>query len=600
MENAETVGKVPGSDREVVERERRGERARLEANGPGRPACARHGMSATTVPTSPLDPCDVLVVGSGIAGTMAAWSAARAGARVTLACAGRLFSGSSFYPGTWGLGLVGPESAGDESDLVRTICDVGGGVADEGLVHSFVSGINESIGVLEGLGVKLDRPAQAGEQAYVPCFDHKHRSWHGLRREAFVGAMGPRLRELGVRVLEGRELVDLVDGGHGVAGAVLHAGQQPDVLEVVHAGAVVLACGGYATLFERHLAPGDVLGCAQAIARAHGAELTNLEFMQIMPGLVAPRPGVVFNEKTFRIARLAMPDGTLPFGPGTAGSCDPVVAERSTHGPFTSRLASRAVDLAIAECGTRGMTVTYPGLGDDPGDGLPEFVRTFFDWMASIGIGAGEELRIAHYAHAANGGIRIAPDGSSAADGLFACGEGTGGMHGADRLGGLSSANGLVFGLRAGESAAGWALGHPTRAQAGAPDAATMLAHAGLSAADPDAAAASQARRDIDRRLRHAMTESCMVIRDARGLTRCLATLDALAAELAERGACASDAASLASTLRGAHRLELARAVASAQLARPQSLGSHYRADARRSAEAGAAGDAAAAGPTAR
>ena len=144
---------------------------------------------------------EVLVVGAGIAGIMAAWSAAHAGARVTLACSGRLFSGSSFYPGTWGLGLVGPEDAADESDLARTICEVGCDAADERLAASFASGISDAIRVLEGLGVTLDRPAHADEQAYVPCFDHKHRAWHGLRREAFERAMAPRLREAGVQVL---------------------------------------------------------------------------------------------------------------------------------------------------------------------------------------------------------------------------------------------------------------------------------------------------------------------------------------------------------------------------------------------------------------
>ena len=52
--------------------------------------------------------CDVLVLGSGIAGISAALRAAEMGKQVTLCCKGKLFSGSSFYPGTWGLGLVGP------------------------------------------------------------------------------------------------------------------------------------------------------------------------------------------------------------------------------------------------------------------------------------------------------------------------------------------------------------------------------------------------------------------------------------------------------------------------------------------------------------
>ena len=63
-----------------------------------------------------LDPsitCDVLAVGSGIAGCMAAIRAAEAGARVCLASAGPLFSGSSFFEGTWGLGCIAPDGEAD-------------------------------------------------------------------------------------------------------------------------------------------------------------------------------------------------------------------------------------------------------------------------------------------------------------------------------------------------------------------------------------------------------------------------------------------------------------------------------------------------------
>ena len=64
---------------------------------------------------------DVLVVGSGIAGLAAALEAAGAGRAVALITGAKLFSGSSFYPGTWGLGLIGPENEADQADLVDTI-----------------------------------------------------------------------------------------------------------------------------------------------------------------------------------------------------------------------------------------------------------------------------------------------------------------------------------------------------------------------------------------------------------------------------------------------------------------------------------------------
>ena len=110
--------------------------------------------------------CDVLVLGSGIAGISAALTAAESGASVILVCKGRLFSGSSFYPGTWGLGLVGPADEADEADLISTIEDVGCGMADDALVRALVKGIHPAIEKVRSMGVRL-RKADKGERDRV-------------------------------------------------------------------------------------------------------------------------------------------------------------------------------------------------------------------------------------------------------------------------------------------------------------------------------------------------------------------------------------------------------------------------------------------------
>ena len=112
---------------------------------------------------------DVVVVGGGIAGCCAAIEAARAGASVCLASASGVFSGSSFYPGTWGLGLVGPRDAADIDDMVETILHVGRGAANAALVDSFVRGIPEAIAALEAMGVSLKRPANPDGRNTFPA-----------------------------------------------------------------------------------------------------------------------------------------------------------------------------------------------------------------------------------------------------------------------------------------------------------------------------------------------------------------------------------------------------------------------------------------------
>lgn len=193
---------------------------------------------------------DVLVIGGGIAGITAAIEAARAGAATTIACAGPLFGGSSFYPGTWGLGLIGPESEADEADLIATIEDVGCGMADHELVEVFVRGIRPAIVWLEeDLGVPLKRPSSAqsaSDKTFMPCFDHKRRLWRGITRQTFEEAAQRTLKTLDVNVLERTELMELArlheDDG-AVCGAVFfdHASAS---LRTSAASSVILAAGG--------------------------------------------------------------------------------------------------------------------------------------------------------------------------------------------------------------------------------------------------------------------------------------------------------------------------------------------------------------------
>lgn len=64
-------------------------------------------------------------MGAGIAGIMAAIEASNNGQKVIISSSSNIFSGSSFYPGTWGLGLIGPEDRNDEEDLAKTIKKLG-------------------------------------------------------------------------------------------------------------------------------------------------------------------------------------------------------------------------------------------------------------------------------------------------------------------------------------------------------------------------------------------------------------------------------------------------------------------------------------------
>ena len=508
-----------------------------------------------------MESTDVLVIGSGIAGLCAAIEAARAGATVAIASACKTMSGSSFFPGTWGLGLIGPVDEDDEQDLIDTIQAVGGGAADPTLVQTFVHGIPQAIQWLEqDLGVELQRPqsaASAQQKQFIPCFDHKTRMWRGLTRKPLEDACAAQIESLGIRLLPCHELIDLVENSNGrITGAVLYDRANEHLVPMA-TKATIITAGGTGGLFERSLTSADVLSSSQAIALAHGASLTNIEFMQMMPGFIEPKRNLVFNEKTWRYVTFDQPVDIADE------KLDDLLDQRSGYGPFTSRLASRAIDLAIDQAGAEGLALHY----DFPRGDVPEFVQTFATWLQEEhGIAPSDEMRVAMYAHAANGGIKIDKTAYTGVEGLYACGEATGGMHGADRIGGLSSANGIVFGRIAGASAALAAQKEPEAAL----KADIALPQYGIATTDAER---------LTHGLKHTMSTYCMINRTETGLFKALHELEGLKTEATTLSTQKAQDSEVAALARLQSQIKLATEMVKAMRRRTKSKGSHYRAD---------------------
>ena len=151
----------------------------------------------------------------------------------------------------------------------------------------------------------------------------------------------------------------------------------------------------------------------------------------------------------------------------------------------------------------------------------------------------------------------IDENGYTGVPGLYAAGEVTGGMHRADRIGGLSTANGLVFGARAGQAAAA---------------SAEILSEREYVEFDGWGVANAQA---LQQELRELMTQYALVSRTQEGLEKALERLESMTLEKAA----SEQPQEVARGRRVVAQLELAKAVLSAQLLRRESRGSHYRAD---------------------
>jgi succinate dehydrogenase / fumarate reductase flavoprotein subunit len=249
----------------------------------------------------------------------------------------------------------------------------------------------------------------------------------------------------------------MTDGGDlGDAGRVLGAvGTDLDTGEFVvfDADTVVLAAGGYTSLYRRHSSRDDEnTGDGPALAYAAGAELMDMEFVQFHPtGMVGDRYGEDWDGRLVTEAvrgeggRLFNADGDR-------------FMER--YSPDQMELDARdVVARAIAKEIREGRGTENGGVYLDISHREREFIRERLPRMherfEELGVDMAEgPVEVAPTAHYGMGGVAVDETGETRVDGLYAIGETMAGVHGANRLGGNSLAETIAFGEVAGEAVA--------------------------------------------------------------------------------------------------------------------------------------------------
>ncbi len=396
---------------------------------------------------------DLVVVGAGLAGLRAAVDAARTGIRVLLLARGQLCSGASFYPFTDGLGCQLPENDADAQVFLQEVVQAGSGVAGEELYRVQISQIRREIDRLSELGLE-----PYFIQGRAACFAPRERTicawngWDEARRR-----LSKNLTDYpNLTVLTNADAVRLLTHNGSICGLVALDSQNNRLL--LQTPAVILACGGVCGLYRHNLNPADVTGSAASLALSAGARLVNTEFLQFIPGLTEPVYKMLFceislwhcNSVTDAEGRPLLQDA-LPKGL----SVEECLRQRSMHAPFTCSDDSRWFDLAMLR-GIRSGGDTGCSLRFDAAFGTDtnEFMASARALYLQNGIDlTRQSIRIAPFAHCANGGVLINADGATSVPGLYCAGEAAGGIHGADRHGGVATAAALVFGARSAAAA---------------------------------------------------------------------------------------------------------------------------------------------------
>jgi fumarate reductase flavoprotein subunit len=179
-------------------------------------------------------------------------------------------------------------------------------------------------------------------------------------------------------------------------------------------------------------------------------------------------------------------------------------------------------------------------------------------------------------AHFMMGGVVIDPACRTAVEGLFAAGEDTGGVHGANRLGGNGVAESTVFGGIAGDTIAAFVEG-----RALAPVSAAALKPMAEALTAPFTRAAGPALYDLQAELRDVMWERAGLVRDGDSLAAALAALERIEAGLDAAGVTGDPSLNTAwqDWLSVRNQALTARLIARSALERRESLGAHFRRD---------------------
>lgn len=496
---------------------------------------------------------DCLILGGGLAGWMAARETAAAGLNTTL-----LHDGMGASP--WVHGFNVPVCPEDSADIfLRDTLASGQGLSDPALARALCQDAAGVFDEMRAMGLSFNREKDGSYQALRPL----GASWPrvvSIGNETGAAILARLKASLKGRVTElpaTRALRLLKDGGR-VCGALAYDAAEGRWLSL-RANAVVLACGGYCGVYPVSTNKRDSGGDGVAMAYEAGAELCDMEFIQFEPSAaVWPRELVgtsVITTLLFEGAVLRNRDGErfmLRYGPE---------GDRVSKDVMSRRIVAEIACGKGTEHGGVYMDIT----GVDPArlaSGYEMYVRRYRD----VGIDITKEwIELAPAPHTALGGVRVDAGGHTTVDGLFACGEVMGGLHGANRIGGNAGLETLVFGRRAGKSAAAFAgSAGPCAAVAGA---APRLAQESCA---PQIAA-------LRRGMREALWDGVNAVRDARGLEKAIKVFsDGLEASGALRGANAREAFEL---LRLKNDMIAAHLTALSALARTDSLGCHARSD---------------------
>lgn len=399
---------------------------------------------------------DVLVIGAGGAGLRAAIEASAQGVSVGLVCKSLLGKAHTVMAeGGIAAALANVDSQDNWQVHFKDTLNGGKMMNNWRMVELHAKEAPERVRELEEWGAVFDRTPE-GKILQRPFGGHTYkRLCHVGDRTGLemIRTLQDRGVHQGISVYMECTVTHLLKDGDRIAGAFGYWRENGRFV-VFKTKAVVLATGGIGKAYQITSNSWEYTGDGHALACGAGADLIDIEFVQFHPtGMVWP-PGV----KGLLVTEAVRGEGGLlrnKEGSRFMEKYDPKKMELSTRD-----VVARAIYTEVKEGRGTEHGGAYLDISHKPSDfvkkKLPSMYHQFLD-LADVDI-TKQPMEVGPTCHYAMGGMKVDADtGESKVKGLFGAGEVTGGMHGANRLGGNSLSDLVVFGRRAGLGAAEYA-----------------------------------------------------------------------------------------------------------------------------------------------
>jgi fumarate reductase (CoM/CoB) subunit A len=255
-----------------------------------------------------------------------------------------------------------------------------------------------------------------------------------------------QLRASPVEVIQDTSVIELVKNADTVVGAITL--DKEGELGLIKADSTVIATGGGTRIYDVSTNSSSGTGDGYALGYRAGAELIDMEMIQFHPtGAVFP-----YDARGRLVTEAVRGEGGLltnTLGERFMKSYDAERMELSTRDVVARAIATEVLEGRGTEHGGVYLDVSHL-----PKKQIEEKLPVMLEQFLKFGVDIRKQpMEVAPTAHHIMGGHRINTECRTSLPGLFACGEVSGGVHGANRLGGNALAETQVFGKIAGEMA---------------------------------------------------------------------------------------------------------------------------------------------------